>query len=87
MGMSYFIVPNSKTSCEGGFPDGLSFFFEQLEGYYETSEVSQVSEILDIDLSLFQNIDYALEVRNTPDETPFLAEYRFNLTNSQRFYK
>lgn len=71
MSMSYFIVPNIKTSCEGAFPDGLSFFFEQLEGYYETSEVSQVSTILDLDLSLFQNIDYALEVRNTPDEEPF----------------
>jgi hypothetical protein len=69
--MSYFIVPNSETSCEGDFPDGLSFFFEQLEGYYETSEVSQVSELLEIDLSLFQEMDYALEVRNTPDEAPF----------------
>ena len=71
MGMSYFIVPNCETSCEGTFPNGLSFFFEQFEGYYETSEVSQVSRILGIDLSLFQSIDYDLAVRNTPDEKPF----------------
>jgi hypothetical protein len=40
------------------FPNGLSFFFEQVGGYGDCAEVSQVSSILNIDLNLFQNIDF-----------------------------
>jgi hypothetical protein len=57
MGMSYFIYPDRKTSCGNDFGEGLSFFFEQPGGYGETAEVEQVSRILQIDLSLFQDVD------------------------------
>jgi hypothetical protein len=40
------------------FPHGLSFFFEQVGGYGDNGEVSQVSSLLNIDLNLFQNIDF-----------------------------
>ena len=58
MGMSYFIIPNKKTSCKDDFPDGLSFFFEQIGGYDDKAEVAQVSEILHINLSVFQDVEY-----------------------------
>jgi len=61
MGMSYDIIPNKKTACTNQFPGGLSFFFEQVGGYGEHAEVEQVSRILKIDLSIFQDIDYNYE--------------------------
>ena len=56
--MSYNLIPNKESKCENDFPGGLSFFFEQVEGYGETAEVEQVSRLLDIDLRIFQDIDY-----------------------------
>ena len=61
MGMSYDIIPNKKTKCSNEFGEGLSFFFEQVGGYEETAEVEQVSRILKLDLSVFQDIDYNYE--------------------------
>lgn len=58
MGMDYFIVPNKQTTCKDNFGNGLSFFFEQVGGYGETAEVEQVSKILNIDLSVFQDVEY-----------------------------
>jgi hypothetical protein len=64
--MNYFIYADLETEdvyneeiralCQ--FPDGLSFFFEQVGGYDDCAKVSQVSSILNIDLDLFQNIDF-----------------------------
>ena len=58
MGMDYYIIPEVEVNCEHEFPEGLSFFFEQVGGYEEYAEVSQVSKILQIDLSVFQEISY-----------------------------
>jgi len=58
MGMDYYITANVKTECKDDFPNGLSFFFEQIGGYGEKSMVSQVEQILDIDLSTFQSYDF-----------------------------
>jgi len=64
MGMSYDIIPNKQTKCANDFGNGLSFFFEQVGGYGETSEVEQVSQILKIDLSVFQDVDYNYDDTN-----------------------
>ncbi|WP_035566816.1 hypothetical protein [Hymenobacter sp. IS2118] len=56
--MDYYIVPEHEIACEDSFPDGLSFFFEQVGGYGEVAEVEQVSRILQIDLSAFQEISF-----------------------------
>ncbi len=58
MGMSYEIIPNKPTKCVNDFGEGLFFFFEQVVGYEETAEVEQVSKILDLDLSVFQDVEY-----------------------------
>ena len=58
MGMNYEIIPNKQIKCSNDFGNGLSFFFEQVEGYGETAEVEQVSKILQVDLSIFQDVDY-----------------------------
>lgn len=58
MGMDYYIIPESEVNCQHEFPESLSFFFEQVGGYEEYAEVSQVSRILQIDLSVFQEISY-----------------------------
>ena len=58
MGMTYDIIPNKQTKCANDFGNGLSFFFEQVGGYGETAEVEQVSQVLKIDLSVFQDVDY-----------------------------
>jgi hypothetical protein len=58
MGMDYYIMPGGEAHCENEFPEGLSFFFEQVGGYDDYAEVSQVSQILQIDLSVFQEISY-----------------------------
>lgn len=58
MGMDYYISANIETDCSDNFPSGLSFFFEQVGGYGEKSMVSQVEQILDIDLSTFQKCDF-----------------------------
>ena len=64
MGMSYDIVPNKQTRCANNFGEGLSFFFEQVEGYGETAEVEQVSQIFKLDLSVFQDYDYVYDDTN-----------------------
>lgn len=58
MGMDYYIIPDGEVACENEFPESLSFFFEQAGGYEEKAEVLQVSRILQIDLSVFQEISY-----------------------------
>jgi len=58
MGMDYYIIPESEVNCQHEFPESLSFFFEQVGGYEEYAEVSQISKILQIDLSVFQEISY-----------------------------
>ena len=68
MGMSYDIIPNKETKCANDFGNGLSFFFEQVGGYGETAEVEQVSQILKIDLSIFQDIDYNYDDKNNITE-------------------
>ena len=57
-GMYYYIVPNKSTQCKNDFGNGLSFFFEQVGGYGDKAEVEQVSKLLDIDLSIFQDVGY-----------------------------
>lgn len=61
MGMDYFIIPDIQVECDDNFPEGLSFFFEQIGGYGEYAEVEQVSRILQIDLSVFQEISFESE--------------------------
>ena len=61
MGMDYYIIPEKETACEDSFPEGLSFFFEQVGGYDEAAEVEQVSRILEIDLSVFQKLSFPEE--------------------------
>ncbi len=63
-GMTYEIIPNKQTKCANDFGDGLSFFFEQVGGYGETAEVEQVSQVLKIDLSVFQDVDYNYNDKN-----------------------
>lgn len=58
MGMDYYIVPDGQTECSNDFPEELSYFFEQVGGYGEYAQVEQVSKILQIDLSLFQQMSY-----------------------------
>jgi|GEM_PF-6207284 len=58
MGLDYYIIPEEQTDCADNFPDRLSSFFEQVGGYEEAAEVAQVSRILQIDLSVFQQISY-----------------------------
>jgi hypothetical protein len=58
MGMDYYIEADVKTKCKNEFPSGLSFFFEQVGGFGEKSMVSQVENILNINLSTFQEYDY-----------------------------
>ena len=40
MGMCYTIIPNKQTKCANDFGTGLSFFFEKMGGYEETTEVA-----------------------------------------------
>lgn len=61
LGMSYAIVPDRATPCTNDFGNGLSYFFEQVGGYEEFAEVSQVSRVLHLDLSLFQDVAYNYE--------------------------
>lgn len=56
--MAYFLVPDKKSACSDDFPDGLSCFFEQIGGFDEKAEVAQVSKVLQIDLSIFQDVEY-----------------------------
>jgi hypothetical protein len=58
MGMRYLIKPDKHTSCEGQFPLELSFFFEQMDGYGDKSEVAQVAALLNTDLSGFKRRHY-----------------------------
>ncbi|WP_157887199.1 hypothetical protein [Hymenobacter sp. PAMC 26628] len=67
MGMDYYISPNTEVKCENEFPERLSQFFEQIGGYGEFAEATQISKILDIDLSIFQDIDY--DVHDKSEDT------------------
>ena len=58
MGMCYYIVPNKPTQCKDDFGNGLSFFFEQVGGYGDKAEVEQISKLFNIDLSIFQDVEY-----------------------------
>ena len=58
MGMDYYLESDNEYESDKDFPEGLSYFFEQLGGYGETSMVAQVSEILGINLDLFQQTYY-----------------------------
>ena len=71
MSMNYFIYPDKETKCKHDFPNGLSFFFEQVGGYGEHSEVSQVSKILNIDLSIFQHYDSSRPENEKYDDREF----------------
>lgn len=64
MGMDYYLIPNKHSNCPNDFGNGLSFFFEQVGGYGETAEVEQVSTILKINLSVFQDYNYDYEDTN-----------------------
>lgn len=59
--MQYSIVPNRQTPCEDDFGNGLSYFFEQVGGYGDKAEVEQVSRLLEIDLSVFQDVEYVAD--------------------------
>lgn len=61
MGMRYLIKPDKHTSCEGQFPYELSFFFEQINGYGTKSEASQLSQLFNLDLSVFERAQTAIE--------------------------
>lgn len=67
MGMYYSIKANIETSCKDDFPESLSYFFEAIGGWGEESEVAQVSKILDIDLSTFQDY-YFYDMSETEEE-------------------
>ncbi len=73
MGMSYYLVPDRQTNCKDDFGSGLTFFFEQVGGYGETAEVEQVSKILNIDLSIFQDVEY------DPEDQAELEKHWHNL--------
>ncbi len=60
MGMRYSLVTNKETTCTGRFPHELGRFFQAIGGYEENSEVSQVSELLKVDLGLFQDYDHQM---------------------------
>jgi hypothetical protein len=68
LGMTYSIIANKETNCENNFGDGLSFFFEQIGGYEEFAEVIQVSKILKVDLTIFQDVDYNYEDKSEIDK-------------------
>ncbi len=59
--MRYLIKPDKHTSCEGQFPYELSFFFEQMSGYGTKSEASQLSELFDMDFSVFDRSPQGIE--------------------------
>lgn len=67
MGMDYYIITSPELMDDSDFPEGLSYFFEQIGGYDKYSMVSQLEKILTIDLSLFQNIDHSQECDDTTD--------------------
>lgn len=67
MGMDYGIRANIKTTCDGYFPEGLSNFLEQLPMTDYNSEVRQVSQILTINLDLFQLLDNGYPETATQD--------------------
>ncbi|MDQ3108285.1 MAG: hypothetical protein M3R17_00175 [Bacteroidota bacterium] len=57
MSSSYFIFCDDENKESFTFPGGLSFFFEQYGGFDNQSEVAQLSVLLQIDLSVFQQYD------------------------------
>ena len=59
MGKDYYIFTDKETDCTDDFPEGLSNFFEQVGGFGDTAEAEQVSRILGIDLSIFQDVQPA----------------------------
>ena len=95
MGMDYYIYSNKQTSCKKEFPEQLSFFFEQIGGYGDQSEVAQVSVILDIDLSVFQNYDYGTDNKeeeiqfwqNIDDFEKVIDDFLFKIDKNPDYFK
>src|SRR5262249_49374979 len=56
--MPYFIFSDRKTTCISYFPDRLSTFFGSIGGFAGKAEPAQVSRVLKIDLSVFQDVGY-----------------------------
>ncbi|MET3539257.1 hypothetical protein ABID34_004359 [Chryseobacterium limigenitum] len=77
--MDYSIEPKTEDEYAeyADFPEMLSYFFEQIGGYGDTSVVSQLEKILNIDLSIFQKT-YHPEIGMDFEEfeSEFLDEYK-----------
>lgn len=58
MGMDYYLYSDLGSYPDHGFPEKLSYFFEQLGGYGERSLVAQTEKLLNIDLGLFQKTSH-----------------------------
>lgn len=58
---NFYIYANKGTSCGDDLGYGLSRFFDEVDGYGKTAEVEQVGRVLNIDLSIFRDIDYDME--------------------------
>jgi hypothetical protein len=71
MGMDYYIIPDRELDCPNDFPESLSYFFEQLGGYGEGSEVAQVSTLLGVDLSAFQHFTHFEELDEDKADSPY----------------
>lgn len=52
--MNYYIFSDIKSENNIAFPEKLSQFFEHYYAFGEESEVAQISELLDVDLAIFQ---------------------------------
>lgn len=66
MSMNYFLSPYPYQEVSivgnGAFPEGLSYFFEQVGGYDDASEAGQLEQLFSLDLSVFQSTrDIAVE--------------------------
>ena len=78
MGMYYRLEPYRQNKIEENkffwFPDTLSYFFEQVGGYEEFSEPSQIESLFGIDLSVFQITYHPEEGVDRPISTTLLIE-------------
>lgn len=79
MGMYYSIEPKTEDEYAeyADFPEMLSYFFEQIGGYGDTSVVSQLEKILNIDLTIFQKTYHPeMEMDFEEFDSEFLDEYK-----------
>jgi len=85
VGMYYYLIPESETKCSKDFPEGLSFFFEQVGGYDEYSAVNQLEKELNIDLSIFQNtfVD-DIEIFKSMEEFGEIDDYKVEFKKHER---